>query len=304
MNEVVNVLARLKVLEADTSDHLEQAATILEELLDLGSEDDVRLFATFAAEQLRLFSQPLKHRRYSSLLMGNAVIWDRTSPKMYEMLRNCPFFCLPHSKTLRRLTSSLEVKSGLDNLTMSYLKMRLDKLDPRERLINIAMDEVYTSQSVELAGGKVYGHSSDTVTKTLFCIHINSVAGKYEDMVSMTPVPHVKTEDIRVAFKKVLQGLTEIGFIVVSVTTDNHRTNQSWHNSLGDNGQHPEYIINPYSEEESKIFTIYDTVHIFKNIFYGLLNHKTLLVPGFPTCEVRLLLKNVLNQVKIFSLFS
>ena len=81
--------------------------------------------------------------------------------------------------------------------------MRIAKLEPRERPINISMDEVYTAQGVELAGGKYYGETADgSTTKTLFCIHMNSVSGKYEDMVSMQPVAHVRRDDIADAFNR------------------------------------------------------------------------------------------------------
>ena len=99
-----------------------------------------------------------------------------------------------------------------------------------------------------MAGDRMYGEIQGVVTKTLFCTHINSIAGKYEDMVSMTPVSHVTKEDIKLTINNVLQGLTQLGFIVVSVTTDNQRTNQSWHNFLGE-GKHPEYILNPFSNK-------------------------------------------------------
>ena len=196
VSEVVNVLARVKSLIAESQDRLEAAARLLEPLIDDGVEDDVRLVATFTAEQLRLVAKPPRCRRYSQFLLGNAVMWDRTSPKLYQMMQQSGLFCLPHSKTLRRLTSALHVKDGLDSGTMAYLGMRVEKLNARERIVNLAMDEVYTAQSVELAGGRVYGETTGTVTRTLFCTHINSVAGKYEDMVSMQPVSHVTAKDI------------------------------------------------------------------------------------------------------------
>ena len=74
-----------------------------------------------------------------------------------------------------------------------------------------------------------------------------------------------------------LKGLAKLRFKVVSVTTDNHSTNQAWHKSLGADGCHPERIVNPYSEYEEKIFDMYYTVHIFKNIYYSLMRNRSLL---------------------------
>ena len=66
------------------------------------------------------------------------------------------------------------------------------------------------------------------------------------------------------------------------VTTDGHRTNQSFHNSLGTEGVHPEIIVNPFSSSKNaRVYKMYDTVHLFKNIYFNLLNKKSLLCPSF-----------------------
>ena len=161
------------------------------------------------------------------------------------------------------------------------------------------MDEVYCAQMVELAGGRLFGETDGAVAKTLFCVHINAVAGIYQDMVCLQPVPHVKAEDITEIFHKVLKALTDLGFQVVSVTTDNHRTNQAWHKSLGTGGRHPEYVLNPYSEKEEKIFTMYDTVHIFKNLYYGLMRSRSLSLPPFPGSEDQRVLEVNFDHLKM-----
>ena len=109
-------------------------------------------------------------------------------------------------------------------------------------------------------------------------LRISSVAGNYQDLVNMSPVPRLKSDDIKGIFFKVLKNLTELGDVVVSVTTDGHRTNQSFHNySLGTEGVHPEFIVNPFSSSKNaRVYTIYDTVHLFKNIYFNLLNKKSL----------------------------
>ncbi|KAF0310523.1 WD repeat-containing protein 60 [Amphibalanus amphitrite] len=145
------------------------------------------------------------------------------------------------------------------------------------------MDEVYTARAVELAGGRLYGEGKDGVTSTIFCTFISSVAGSYEDIISMSPVTSITTSDIRNIFFTVLKTLTEIGFTVVSCTTDGHRTNQGFHNSLGEDGRHPEFIINPYSPD-ARVYTMFDTVHLYKNFFFNLLNKKTLICQ-LPTTE-------------------
>ena len=156
------------------------------------------------------------------------------------------------------------VREGFETGTSMYLQMRVKKLSPREKLVNLTMDEVYTARAVELAGGCVFGDGKEGVTNTIFCVHISSVAGKYEDLVALTPVTRITTQDIREIFFEVLRNLTDLGFTVVSVTTDAHRTNHHW---LGQDGDHPEFVLNPYSEgTDDRIYTMYDTVHLFKNV--------------------------------------
>ena len=176
------------------------------------------------------------------------------------------------------------MREGLEIGTVKYLQMRIEKLIKRERLVNLAMDEVYTARTVEVAGGRVFGESKDGVACTIFCTLISSVAGTYEDIISMSPISSITAEEIRAIFFTVLKTLTEIGFTVVSCTTDGHRTNQAFHNSLGEDGRHPEFIVNPFNSF-TRIYTMYDSVHLYKNFFFNLMNKKTLIctLPGSET---------------------
>lgn len=166
---------------------------------------------------------------------------------------------------------------------MKYLKLRIGQLKDHEKIVNLALNEVYVAAGVQYSSGRLYGEvkEKDEVVKTLFCIHISSVAGNYEDMTSMTPVVHVTKDIISVQFHRCLRALTDMRFKVHPITTDNHRTNQSFHNSLGDDGKHPLYVVNPYAKDHH-VYPLYDTVHLLKNLYYGLLNCKELRPPPFP----------------------
>lgn len=113
------------------------------------------------------------------------------------------------------------------------------------------------------------------------------MADKYKDMITMLPVSHVTGDDIEENLKKELNGLTELWYKVVFINTNNHCTFQSWHNSLGYDSSHAEYILNPFSEGEERFYTLYDTVDIFKNLFYGLLRNRNLTVPPFSGSGIR-----------------
>ena len=166
--EVLNVLARLKSSHLSAMDLRGAAAKLLDRAVEAdGDGADELNVCHFAAEQLRLASVPPNRRRYSQSLMSLAVVWDRTSPKLYEDLSHSGVLILPHKTALRRLTSALSVREGLEIGTVQYLKMRIGKLNARERLVNLAMDEVHTARAVELAGGRLYGDSRDGVTNSV-----------------------------------------------------------------------------------------------------------------------------------------
>ena len=62
--------------------------------------------------------------------------------------------------------------------------------------MNIAEEEVYAKLTVERADGRLYGDSEKGITNTHFCTYVSSVACNYRDLVNMSPVPHLKSDDI------------------------------------------------------------------------------------------------------------
>lgn len=139
--EVLNVLARPMNIACSSKDLILSAAEILDRVIEKredGSEESA-VKCQFAAEQLRLVSSPPHCRRYSAMLMSAAMVWERTSPKLYDDLYNSGLLVLPNRETLRRLTTELSVKEGLKVGTVKYLQLR-----------------AYTARAVELAGGRVF----------------------------------------------------------------------------------------------------------------------------------------------------
>lgn len=61
-------------------------------------------------------------------------------------------------------------------------------------------------------------------------------------------MPHIMTKNIKDILLKVLKGLTEIGFIMMSITAGGHCTNLSFHNLLED-GLHSGCIKKTYSSD-------------------------------------------------------
>ena len=100
--EVLNILTLLKTLTVDYAT----------ELLDTTNDE----FSSYHQSQFI------------------ALVWFRTSSKLYEDLYHSNLLILPHMSTLRRLTSALNLKEGLDPATIKYLSMRISKLNPKDKL--------------------------------------------------------------------------------------------------------------------------------------------------------------------------
>ena len=75
------------------------------------------------------------------------------------------------------MSSALSVETGLSNGTIAYLKAKISKLNERERIVSVILDEVYTSKQIEFVGGKLTGVDKDQATSTLLCIMIKSIGG-------------------------------------------------------------------------------------------------------------------------------
>ena len=54
------------------------------------------------------------------------------------------------------------------------------------------MYEVYSRKMVQYTNGKFYGIENGATTKTVLCVMLKSVAGRYRDVISMSPICNIK----------------------------------------------------------------------------------------------------------------
>ena len=93
-------------------------------------------------------------------------------------------------------------------------------MTPLEEKVVLTIDEVYTAQRVEYSNGAFVGLTEDGLpAKTVLTFMVQSIAGKYKDVVCLVPVL------LRSWFDKVLNALNDI-FFIVAVCTDNHVCNR------------------------------------------------------------------------------
>lgn len=172
------------------------------------------------------------------------------------------------------------MSTGLPDTTMKYLKKRIEPLSGRERLVSIIIDEVYSAKRVEYSNGKFFGNENESVTKTLLCFMVKGVASTYCDIVAMIPVTTINSSFIKSWFLQVVKAVTSVGFDVVATIVDAHASNRRFYKDELCNGNLTPSIDNPF-DSSKKIFLLFDSVHIFKNMYNNLLNKEIFVCPTF-----------------------
>ena len=89
----------------------------------------------------------------------------------------------------------------------------------------------------------------------------------------------ITSEAIKEVLDQVTKGLTDVGFVVVSVATDGHKTNVRFHNEQSSRSN-PLYTIQIVLIQ-ILVYLLYDTVPLFKKFYNNLMNMKTLHFPPF-----------------------
>jgi hypothetical protein len=87
-----------------------------------------------------------------------AALWENTSPALYRQILQEGLLTLPGRRHLQDLSASFTVDVGISSATEEYLKKRMISLQPRELLVNLMIDEVYTCKRVEYSGGSFFGY--------------------------------------------------------------------------------------------------------------------------------------------------
>ena len=139
-------------------------------------------------------------------------------------------------------------------------------------LIIVLIFQVYTAQRADYAGGSLFGVESGEPTRTLLTFMINSIGGKYEDIVCFVPVTSLDWQTLLHHFMKVMSALQGIGFETMLTITDGHHTNVRFFTEIS-GGLLKVKISHPVAEGE-KLFLLFDPIHLFKNFFNNFLKRR------------------------------
>ena len=222
----------------------------------------------FLIEQLSLAFRKPCQRRYSSSLLAMAVTWQKISPAAYKQIFEEGILTLPTERYIRHLISAISVDMKLGVSTKAYLTARKSKLADKDLLITIIIDEIYTSKQVQYNNGKFHGIEGSDITKTLLCIMIKSIAGKYRDVIAMTPCSSLNAKKQYGLWKNILLDLCDMGFEPIITMTDGNHMNHKFYKEFICEGT-MKTAINfplraPLESEFRLIYLMFDTVHLFK----------------------------------------
>ena len=258
---VINILRALE----EMMNNFKTGEKIIENIVDQLKntslwETDAKI--KFLCEQLMLAVKPPHGRRYSPDVLALACMWQNVSPALYRQIQSDGILTLPNYKYVRRLSSALTVDFNLSDSTIVYLSARMAKLSERELHVNVMVDEVYCQKSVQYSNGVFYGNENNSITRTLLCVMVKSVAGSYRDVVVMSPITQINHEIIYEVWKNVVMKISDIGFDVVATMTDGHKSNVKMFKDDICQGKLTTAVPNPY-DVEKKIFLLFDPPHLF-----------------------------------------
>lgn len=169
-------------------------------------------------------------------------------------------------------------------------------MKPIERIMSIAVDEIYLGQKIAYKNGRISGFSETpvgasvttpaAVAKTAQAFLMQSVCGHTKEILRLMPVAKQTASELKDALLEGIKVVQEIGFEVVAVVTDDNRLNQSMFSLLtsGDKSVHMQSFSNA-CHTGKRIFVMFDSVHLWKNWRNNWLNtkdaDKTLAYPPF-----------------------
>ena len=103
---------------------------------------------------------------------------------------------------------------------------------------------------------------------------ISSIKFKNKDVVSLVPVARMTGQHLYELLQNVIINITNAGFIVNSVISDNNVINRSAFKLLAGADTLQSYFLNPVNK--SRVYILFDSVHIMKCIRNNWLNLKSI----------------------------
>lgn len=209
-----------------------------------------------------------KSPRYHTSTFELAYLIHAKAPSAYRALRGKNLLRLPHPNHLIKVARGFNLLPNKKEQNLAYLKTLCEKLKPQERIVCLEADEVHLKKMMRLRNGRLCGFA-DNVPKpatTCFAMYINNIFGHFGEVADIVPVADLTSRDVEKYIDRTVRTLQEIGFTVVAISLDNNRVNQGFYNIKKASSTSPYWYANSQISTDAKIFMIFDSLHVWKNL--------------------------------------
>ena len=142
----------------------------------------------------------------------------------------------------------------------------------------VLQDEIHIKPCLSYQSGQLFGaadNQKEKVATQSQAFMISSIKSKNKDVVSLVPVAKMTGQYLYEPLQNVIINITNAGFIVNSVISDNNVINRSAFKLLAGADTLQPYFLNPVNK--SRVYIIlFDSVHIMKCIRNKWLNVKSI----------------------------
>lgn len=209
---------------------------------------------------------------YPARIIRYSLLLRYTSFQAYKLLKE--EFPLPSISLLKKIT-----KGGIDPVKAA--KLLLDK-DLISKDIVLMIDEMYLQKSVEYSSGEMIGcDEDDSMFKGIVGFMIVGLKQSIPYIIKSLPEVKIEGSCLKNEVIQVIELLHSIGFKVGCVVSDNHSTNVSAYSKILIEYGCEKDDLAIKIQDGSKVYLMYDSVHLMKNIRNNLLKYKRFIFPAF-----------------------
>ena len=150
----------------------------------------------------------------------------------YRFLQSSGHCILPCYSTIRKITLSSSMRPSVEKTEkafMFYIKQKFRDLSSSDCTLMLLVDEIHLKSFFDYKGGNIVGtsfNSPSEAAKSAFAFMISSMFSAYEDVVRLLPTSKLIADDLHAMIKRIVCGLENEGFRVVTVMADNNAINR------------------------------------------------------------------------------
>ena len=145
-------------------------------------------------------------------------------------LRDSKNIISPSYSTITRLNLSTYMNPLIEqhNNFLMYIKNKCKLLVQHDTKVSLLVDEIHLKPYLDYNDGNIISLSdnSNEAATSAFVFMLSSVFSQYKDVVQVMPTKCLKAGSLFNIIKRIIIGLEEIGFQVLSIITDNNAINK------------------------------------------------------------------------------